>query len=762
MAIDPVCGMTVDEKKGVKFSKGAETYYFCSESCRKKFVAGPKPDSSVSKNPESIEKGIYTCPMDPEIEQDHPGDCPKCGMPLELKNISADDDEEAIREIRSLSFKFWSGVVLGIPVLLLAMEEMIPGLDLTSIVSRKVSNWIQFALSTPVVFWAGGIFFVRGWKSILNKSLNMFTLVSMGVGSAYFFSMVVVLFPDIFPESLKRHGEIGIYFEAATVITVLVLLGQLLEAKARNQTGHAIKALLGLAAKNAHRIQNGEEEEVAIEDIQKGDLLRVRPGEKIPLDGVIVEGKSTINESMISGEPLPVSKGEGDRVIGATVNEEGSFVMKTEKIGSETLLSQIVQMVADAQRSRAPIQKLADHVSGYFVPIVILCAVATFIVWSIWGPAPALAYAFVNAVAVLIIACPCALGLATPMSIMVGVGRGAQSGVLIKNAESIEKAEKVTHLLTDKTGTLTAGKPQVVSHFLVKDWDKDYFMSIAASLEQSSEHPLARAVVNYAKEHSLKLESVKDFESVTGGGVKGEINGKKILLGKMKFIQKAGISIPEELEKEASRLQAQAQTVVWVAVDENVSGILGIADPIKETTPKAIAALHKMGLKVVMLTGDNQETAQAIARELGIDDVRAELEPKDKQDIVKQFKSQGAVVMVAGDGINDAPALAEAEIGVAMGTGTDVAIESAGITLVKGDLDGIIKALHLSRAVMKNIRQNLFFAFIYNALGIPIAAGILYPFFGLLLSPIIAGAAMSFSSVSVIGNSLRLRNVKLG
>lgn len=759
MAIDPICGMTVDESKGIKFSKGEETYYFCSESCRKKFISGPKPDADVSK---TLENGIYTCPMDPEIEQDHPGDCPKCGMPLELKNISADDDEAAIKEIRSLSFKFWMGVVLGVPVLLLAMGEMIPDLNLKAIIPQKISTWTQFILSTPVVFWAGGIFFVRGWKSILNKSLNMFTLVSLGVGSAYFFSAVAVLFPDIFPESLKRHGEIGIYFEAATVITVLVLLGQLLEAKARNQTGHAIKALLGLAAKNAHRITNEEEEEVAIEDVQKGDLLRVRPGEKIPLDGVIVEGKSTINESMISGEPLPVSKGEGDRVIGATVNEEGSFVMKTEKIGSETLLSQIVQMVADAQRSRAPIQKLADQVSGYFVPIVILCAVATFIIWSLWGPEPALAYAFVNAVAVLIIACPCALGLATPMSIMVGVGRGAQSGVLIKNAESIEKAEKVTHLLTDKTGTLTAGKPQVVSHSLLKDGDKDSFMSMAASLEQSSEHPLARAVVNYAKEHNLKLDPVRNFESVTGGGVKGEINGKKILLGKMKFIQKAGISIPEELEKEASRLQAQAQTVVWVAVGESVSGILGIADPIKETTPKAIAALHKMGLKVVMLTGDNQQTAQAIAHELGIDDVRAELEPKDKQDIVKQFKSQGAVVMVAGDGINDAPALAEAEIGVAMGTGTDVAIESAGITLVKGDLDGIIKALHLSRAVMTNIRQNLFFAFIYNALGIPIAAGILYPFFGLLLSPIIAGAAMSFSSVSVIGNSLRLRNVELG
>ncbi len=758
MVKDPICGMEIDEKKAIKLLQDVETYYFCSEACRKKFISGQKTDPHFF---DTSGKSIYTCPMHPEIEQNKPGDCPKCGMPLEPKSITDGEEEKNNRELRALLLKFWTGVTFSIPVFLLAMGEMIPGLDLKSIISQKVSNWIQLILATPVVFWAGGIFFVRGWKSILNKSLNMFTLISMGVGTAYVYSAVAVLFPDIFPESLKKHGEIGIYFEAAAVITILVLLGQLLEAKARNRTGHAIKALLGLAAKNAHRLKNGEEEEVAIDDVQKGDLLRVRPGEKIPLDGVLTEGKSTVDESMISGEPIPVVKKEGDIVIGATVNQTGTFVMKTEKIGSETLLSQIVHMVAEAQRSRAPIQKLADQVSGYFVPAVILCAIATFITWSIWGPAPALAYALVNAVAVLIIACPCALGLATPMSIMVGVGRGAQSGILIKNAEAIEKAEKVTHLLIDKTGTLTEGKPKVVSCIAVKGWNDSAFMTLAASLENSSEHPLARAVVDYAKKHNWSLNPVKDFDSVTGGGVKGKVNAKNILLGKKKFIQKAGIDIPEDLKNEASRLHAQAQTVVWVAVDGYMAGLIGIADPIKETTPKAIRALHKMGLKVVMLTGDNQGTAQTIAKELGIDDIRAELEPKDKQDIVKQFKNEEAVVMMAGDGINDAPALAEAQIGVAMGTGTDVAIESAEITLVKGDLNGIVKALYLSRTVMKNIRQNLFFAFIYNTLGVPIAAGVLYPFFGLLLSPIIAGAAMSFSSVSVIGNSLRLRNLKL-
>ena len=702
---------------------------------------------------------IYTCPMHPEIEQDKPGDCPKCGMHLEPKAASAGEEDN--KEARILSRKFWIGLILTIPVLILALSEMIPAINLKAFVPPNLSRWLQFIFATPVVLWAGDIFFVKAWKSVLNKSLNMFTLIAMGVGAAYGFSAIAIIFPNIFPGSLKQHGEIGLYFEAAAVITVLVLMGQLLEAKARSRTVQAIKALLGLAAKVAHRIRDGKEEDVAIDQIQKGDLLRVRPGEKVPLDGILTEGKSTIDESMISGEPAPVAKIEGDRVIGATVNQTGTFVMRTEKIGSETLLSQIVKMVADAQRSRAPIQKLADQVAGYFVPAVLGCAVIAFIIWSIFGPAPALAYALVSAISVLIIACPCALGLATPMSIMVGVGKGAQSGILIKNAEAIEKCEKVTHILTDKTGTLTAGKPQVTTTITANGWDDKSLLSISASIEQSSEHPLARCVVDYAKEKNYALASVDGFQSVTGGGVKGKVNGKAVLLGKQKFIEDNGVALFGELKKNSDELQEKAQTVVWVAVDGQIAGLLGISDPIKKTTPNAILALHKMGLKVVMLTGDNEKTAKAIAKELGINDVYAGLEPKGKQEIVKKLRSEGAKVMMAGDGINDAPALAEAEVGVAMGTGTDVAIESAGITLVKGDLNGIVKTLRLSRGVMRNIRQNLFFAFIYNVLGIPIAAGILYPFLGLLLNPMIAGAAMSFSSVSVIGNSLRLRNLKL-
>lgn len=702
---------------------------------------------------------MYTCPMHPEIEQDKPGDCPKCGMSLEPKVVSAGEQES--KEISILSRKFWIGLILTIPIFFLALGEMIPFFSLRAFLPSGFLRWLQFVLATPVVLWAGNIFFVKAWKSILNKSLNMFTLIAMGVGTAYGFSAIAILFPNILPESLKMHGEISLYFEAAAVITVLVLLGQFLEVRARNKTGQAIKALLGMAAKQAHRIREGKEEEVFIDDIQKGDLLRVRPGEKVPLDGIIIEGKSTIDESMISGEPVPVAKKEGDRVIGATVNQTGTFVMRTEKIGSETLLSQIVKMVADAQRSRAPIQKLADQVSGYFVPGVLVCAVVAFVAWSIFGPAPVLAYALVSAISVLIIACPCALGLATPMAIMVGVGKGAQSGILIKNAEALEKAEKVAYVLTDKTGTLTAGKPQVTAVIPTGAWDEHSLLSIAASIEHSSEHPLARSVVDYSKEKGYELTSVDGFQSVTGGGVKGIINGKVVLLGKQKFIEDDGISLPEELKKRSDELQEKAATVIWVTVNGQIAGVIGISDPIKKTTPDAIRALHKMGLKVVMLTGDNEKTANAIAKELGIVDVYAGLEPKDKQEIVKKLKSQGIKVMVAGDGINDAPALAEAEVGVAMGTGTDVAIQSAGITLVKGDLNGIVKALHLSRGVMRNIRQNLFFAFIYNALGVPIAAGVLYPFFGLLLSPMIAGAAMSFSSVSVIGNSLRLRNIRL-
>jgi P-type Cu+ transporter len=702
---------------------------------------------------------IYTCPMHPEIEQDQPGVCPKCGMTLEPKSIGAEEEEQ--RETRSLSRKFWIALVLTIPVLLLAMGHAIPGLEIDSIVTKRIGKWIEFALTTPVVLWAGGFFFTRAWQSIVNRSLNMFTLIAVGVGAAYFYSVIAVIAPGIFPSSFRRHGEVDLYFEAAAVITTLILLGQLIEAKARSRTGHAIKALLGLAAKTAHRIHDGQEQEIAVDEIQKGDVLRVRPGEKIPIDGVIIDGKSNIDESMITGEPIPVSKRAGEKVIGATVNQTGSFLMRAERIGSETVLAQIVQMVADAQRSRAPIQKLADTVSGYFVPGVIGVAIITFIVWSIVGPAPSMAYALVNAVSVLIIACPCALGLATPMSIMVGVGRAAQAGILVKNAEAIEVTEKVTHLVTDKTGTLTAGKPEVVSRIAANTVSERDLLRIAASVESQSEHPLARAIVEAAKKEKIEFQEVTDFHSITGGGVFGNLNGKTILIGKEKFLADSNVRFPEDLTKEAHRLQERAETTVWIAVNGDAIGVLGIADPIKPTTREAVRKLHEMGLKIIMCTGDNRRTAESVARDLGIDEFKAEVMPDEKIEIVRDLKSQGAIVAMAGDGINDAPALAAADVGIAMGTGTDVAIESAGIILVKGDLMGIVKAIHLSRAVMRNIRQNLFFAFIYNALGVPIAAGLLYPFFGLLLSPMIAGAAMSFSSVSVIVNALRLRSIKL-
>src|SRR6266511_2357331 len=722
---------------------------------------------------------IYTCPMHPEIEQDHPGACPKCGMTLEPKVIGEEEHEH--RETRSLSRKFWIALVLTIPVLVLAMGHVIPGLDIDSIVPKRIEKWIEFALTTPVVLWAGGFFFTRAWQSIVNRCLNMFTLIAVGVGADYFYSSVAVIAPGIFPESFRRHGEVDLYFEAAAVITTLVLLGQLIEAKARSRTGQAIKALLGLAAKTAQRIRkpvaappssqgiggggaadtNGQEEEIPVDAIQKGDLLRVRPGEKVPVDGVIVEGQSNIDESMITGEPMPVSKGAGDKVVGATVNQTGSFLMRAERIGSETLLAQIVQMVAEAQRTRAPIQKLADAVSGYFVPAVISIAAITFVVWSIMGPPPAMAYALVNAVSVLIIACPCALGLATPMSIMVGVGRAAQAGILVKNAEAIEITEKVTHLITDKTGTLTAGKPEVVSRIVANTVSERDLLQIAASVESQSEHPLARAIIEGARKEKIELREVTDFQSTTGGGVSGNLEGKTILIGKEKFLADSNVRFPEELTKEARRMQERAETTVWLAVNGDTIGVLGIADPIKPTTKEAVRELHAMGLKIIMCTGDNLRTAESVARELGIDEFKAEVMPDEKIEIVKDLKSKGAIVAMAGDGINDAPALAAADVGIAMGTGTAVAIESAGITLVKGDLMGIVKAIHVSRAVMRNIRQNLFFAFIYNALGVPIAAGVLYPRFGILLSPMIAGAAMSFSSVSVIANALRLRSTKL-
>jgi P-type Cu+ transporter len=724
----------------------------------------PKCGMALECNPVFREpkKIIYTCPMHPQIQQDHPGNCPMCGMTLEPRSrgVGVGDEEDRL-EVNSLSRKFWIALVLTIPVAILAMGHAIPGLHLDAIVPRQVGKWIEFGLTTPVVLWAGGFFFTRAWHSIVHRSLNMFTLIAVGVGAAYFYSAVAVIAPGIFSESFRRHGEVDLYFEAAAVITTLVLLGQVIETKARSRTGQAIKALLGLAAKTAHRVHNGQEEEIPADAIEKGDLLRVRPGEKVPGDGVIVEGQSNIDESMITGEPMPVSKGASDKVVGATVNQTGSFLMRAERIGSETLLAQIVQMVAEAQRSRAPIQKLTDTVSGNFVPAVISIAVITFIVWSVIGPPPSMAYALVSAVSVLIIACPCALGLATPMSIMVGVGRAAQAGILVKNAEAIEITEKVTHLITDKTGTLTTGKPEVVSLLSDQGTNEHELLQIAASVEAHSEHPLARAIVEAATKEPCELRDVTDFQSKTGGGVSAQLDGRRVLVGKEKFLADSGVTLSNELRQQADRLQEKAQTTVWVAVDGLAVGVLGIADPIKPTTITAIRTLHDMGLKIIMCTGDNRRTAELVARELGIDEFRAEVTPDEKIEIVKRLKTTGAIVAMAGDGINDAPALAAADVGIAMGTGTDVAIESAGITLVKGDLMGIVKAMHLSRAVMRNIRQNLFFAFIYNAVGVPIAAGALYPLFGILLSPMIAGAAMSFSSISVIANALRLRSIKL-
>jgi len=703
----------------------------------------------------------YTCPMHPEIEQDTPGDCPKCGMPLEPKIISAGHDAHAEEEVRNLSLRFRIGAVLTIPVLLIAMGKMFTAIDFPA-----STKWIELIFSTPVVFWAGSLFFRKGWKSIQNRHLNMFTLIMIGVGAAYLYSVVAVLFPGIFPDSFREHGDgstggIGLYFEAAAVITVLVLLGQLLEARARGRTGEAIQSLLGLAANEAHRLVDGVEEEVPVDRIQRGDLLRVKPGEKVPFDGVITEGKSHIDESMITGEPLPVERSEGDEVIGATVNQTGVFTMRAEKVGSETLLSQIVQMVAEAQRSRAPIQKLADTVAGYFVPAILIIAVVTFVTWAIWGPAPAMAYAIVNSVSVLIIACPCALGLATPMSIMVGVGRAAQAGILIKNAEALERLEKISVLITDKTGTLTAGHPNVTSIITAPEVSEEDLLATAAALEINSEHPLARAIVREAKNRHLDLATSKNFQSHTGGGVSGEVGGELLEIGKPRFIESREIELPDDLRSRGDSMQAEARTVVWIARGGEVIGLLGISDPIKESTPAAVRALHSRGIRLVIATGDNEATALAVARELGIDEVHADLSPQDKITLVKRIRSEGHVVAMAGDGINDAPALAEADVGIAMGTGTDVAIESASVTLVKGDLNGIANAITVGEKVMRNIRENLFFAFGYNILGVPIAAGILYPFIGLLLSPMIAGAAMSISSVSVIANSLRLRRLSL-
>lgn len=751
MPKDPICGMNVETSSPLKVKKDGQEFYFCSQHCKDKFLKQSQPSIPVTN---SKEPTVYTCPMHPEIKQDHPGDCPKCGMPLEPLTASIQDEAQEPL-IKSLYIKFWTGLVLTLPVVCLALSEMLPALK--QIVPQEISACGQLVLATAVIFLSGGFLFVKAWQSLVNRSLNMFTLIALGVGAAYVYSFVAVVIPNVFPTSMKTNGQLSLYFESACVITVLVVLGQWLEAKAHSRTGQAIKALLGLAAKNAHRINGNTEEDVPVDQIYKDDLLRVKPGEKIPVDGIIVEGQSAVDESMISGEPMPVSKTSGDKVIGATMNQTGSFLMRVQRVGSETLLAQIVEMVASAQRSRAPIQQLADQVSGYFVPVVIAVSVVTFFIWMGLGPQPRLAYAMVSAIAVLIVACPCALGLATPMSIMVGIGRGAQMGILIKDAQAIEKAQSITHVLTDKTGTLTAGKPSVTGLIPALDCNEKQLLSIAVSLEAHSEHPLAKAVVDYAKSKEIIPSAISDFSSITGAGIQGKFNGQSICLGKLDFLKAKGIVVPNNLFQRAQEWQNKAQTVIGVGVDKKVIGIMAIADPIKKTTAQAISELHKMGLKVIMLTGDNQATADAIGKELKVDEVFAGLKPQDKINIVKKYKAQGAKVLMAGDGINDAPALAEADVGVAMGTGTDVAIKSAGITLVKGDINGITKALVLSKAVMRNIKQNLFFAFVYNFIGIPIAAGALYPAFGILLSPMIAGAAMSFSSVSVIGNALRLR-----
>ncbi len=706
-------------------------------------------------------KAIYTCPMHPEVQRDDPGDCPKCGMALVLQTPTAGPDEAENAELRDMTRRFWIGAAMTLPVFVLAMAHVIPALASQSWANSHTARWIQFALSTPVVWWAGWPFFRRGWRSLVTRQLNMFTLIAIGVGAAFVSSAVAMLSPDLFPPTMRHEGKVAIYFEAAAVIVVLVLLGQVLELRARSRTGSAIKALLNLAPPTARRVAAGGDQEVPLDQVNVGDALRVVPGDKVPVDGVVVEGHSNVEESMITGEPLPVEKRVGDKVTGGTVNGPGSFVMRAERVGSDTLLGQIVKMVAEAQRSRAPIQGLVDKVARIFVPLVLVISALTFAAWISFGPEPKLAHAIVNAVAVLIIACPCALGLATPMSIMVGVGRGAQEGVLVKNAEALERLEKVTTLVVDKTGTLTEGKPQLIDVLPAGGFDGEELVRLAASLEQGSEHPLAAAIVQGAKERGIAVEAVKEFRSVTAGGVVGTVVDRAVMIGKPAFLRNEGVAGLEPLEAAAVKLQEEGKTAMYVAVDGKPAGVLAVADPIKPTTPEAIRELHALGLKLVMLTGDNGRTAAAVAKTLGLDAVEADIEPAGKVSHVKKLRAAGEHVAMAGDGINDAPALSEAEVGIAMGTGTDVAMQSAGITLVKGDLRAIAKAIRLSRASMRNIRQNLFFAFVYNALGIPVAAGVLYPFFGVLLSPIISGAAMSLSSVSVIGNALRLRRVQL-
>ena len=806
--VDPVCGMKVSSDSEHSEQHNGRDYFFCSEHCKQKFIAdpatylaeaekpahdggkchhdhaapgaadavhicpmcpevsqigpGPCPKCGMALEPETPllpTKVQYTCPMHPEIIQDEPGSCPKCGMALEPMTVTIEEEENP--ELVDMSRRFWVSLVITIPVFILAMGEFV-GLSFEWLASPRGLTWIEALLATPVVLWGGWPFFVRGWQSVITRNLNMFTLIALGTGVAWIYSTVATVAPDIFPASFRgAHGEVAIYFEAAAVIITLVLLGQVMELRARNRTGAAIRALLGLAPKTALRLNaDGSESEVPLEQVLVGDRLRVRPGEKIPVDGTVVEGNSSVDESMLTGEPIPVEKIAGEKVIGATINGTGSLVIEADRVGADTMLSQIVQMVANAQRSRAPIQKLADVVAGYFVPAVVVVAIATFIVWAWIGPEPAMAFAIINAVAVLIIACPCALGLATPMSIMTATGKGASMGVLFKDAEAIEVMRKIDTLVVDKTGTLTEGKPRLVGIGAAGGMDESALLRIAATLERGSEHPLAAAIVAGAKERDIELGKVENFASVTGKGVTGEIDGKLVALGNAGLLESLDVD-PGEFAQRAEAQRAEGQTVMYIAVDGVMAGTIGVADPIKETTPHAIEALHAEHVRIVMLTGDSETTARAVAEKLGLDEVIAGVLPDQKAETVKRLQSEGHIVGMAGDGINDAPALAQAEVGIAMGTGTDVAMESAGVTLVKGDLRGLVRARRLSRATMANIRENLFFAFIYNSLGVPIAAGVLYPWLGVLLSPMIAAAAMSFSSVSVIANALRLNRVRL-
>ena len=808
MAIDPICGMTVDEATARSAERDGQSFYFCGEGCRRRFLAGG-PSASAEHHdhgdahhgpvsqaqprgsgeyvcpmcegvesdrpgdcpkcgmaleparPAARQKVIYTCPMHPQIERDGPGSCPICGMDLEPKTARPDREEDTT-ELRRMTRRFWVAVVLTVPVLLLAMLPML-GVPVNHWLGTTSYSWLQLLLSTPVVLWCGWPFFERGWRSVVTRNLNMFTLIALGTGAAYLYSVVAVLAPGLIPESFRRHGAVEVYFEAAAVIVTLVLLGQVLELRARRRTGAAIRELLSLAPPTARIVRDGQERDVPLEEVQKGDTLRVRPGEKVAVDGTITEGKSSVDESMITGEPVPVGKGEGDEVIGGTVNGTGSFLMVAEKVGGDTVLARIVAMVADAQRTRAPIQKVADSVAGYFVPAVVVAAVFTFLVWAIAAPEPpALAWAFVNAVAVLIIACPCALGLATPMSIMVGVGRGAKEGVLIKDAEVLETLEKVDTIVVDKTGTLTEGRPKLTECVPAPSFSESEVVRLAAGVEQASEHPLAHAIVVGAQERGLAVPAIEGFDSVTGGGVHGTVEGKAVLIGKRSLLADRDVQGLAALDDRADALQRQGRTVMYAAVDGQFAGLLAVSDPIKGSTAEAVRALHGLGMRVIMLTGDNEKTARVVAETLGIDEFHAGVRPEDKHERIKALKAEGRRVAMAGDGINDAPALAAADVGIAMGTGTDVAIESSGVTLVKGDLRGIVKALKLGRATMRNIRQNLFFALVYNALGVPIAAGVLYPIsHHLLLNPMVAAAAMSFSSVSVVANALRLRSARL-